>query len=68
MIVWHYNLLDLIVTNKSFLFTLKFNSLLCYFFGIKQRFFTTFHLQTDGQTKKQNSIIKTYLKAFVNFE
>ena len=29
---------------------------------------TVFHPQTDGQKEKKNSIIKAYLKAFVNWE
>ena len=42
--VWHHALPDSIVTNGSFLFISKFWSLLCYFFGIKCRLFTAFHL------------------------
>lgn len=68
VIVWHHGLLNSIMTNRDSFFTSKFWSSLCYFFGIKRRFFTTFHLQTDGQTKKQNSTIEAYLRAFVNFE
>ena len=68
VIMRHYSLLDSIVTDRESLFTLKFWSLLCYFLDIKQRLSTTFHLQTDGQTKKQNSTIEAYLRVFVNFE
>ena len=57
-----------IVTNRGFFFTSKLWLLLYYFLGIKRRFFTTFHLQTDGQTERQNSIMESYLRAFVNFE
>ena len=59
---------DSIVTNRGSLFTLKFWSSLCYFFGIKQRLFTAFHLQIDCQTGRQNSTMEAYLWAFVNFE
>ena len=68
VIVWHYGLPNLIVTDKGSLFTSKSWSLLCYFFGIKRRLSTVFYSQIDGQTKRQNSTIEVYLWAFVNFE
>ena len=68
VVVWHYGLPDSIMTNKSLFFTLKFWLSLCYFFGIKQRLSTAFYPQKDGQTKRQNSIIKAYFKVFVNFK
>ena len=68
VVVWHHSLPDSIVIDKSSLFNSKFWSLLFYFLGVRQRFLTTFHLQTDGQIKWQNSTIKAYLRAFVNFE
>ena len=68
VIVRPYGLSNSIVTNQGFLFTLKFQSLLCYFFDIKHRLSTAFHLQIDGQTERQNSTIKAYLQAFVNWE
>ena len=68
VIVCHHGILDSIVTNKSSFFTWKFWSLLCYFLGIKRRLFTPLNLQIDGQTKKQNSIIKGFFQAFVNFK
>ena len=68
VIVRHHRLLDSIVTNWGSLFTSKFWSSLCYFLGIKRRLSTAFHPQTDGQTERQNSTMKAYLLAFVNFE
>ena len=68
VVVRHHGLPDSIVTDRESLFTSKFWSLLCYFLGIKQRLFTTFHPQTDGQTKRQNNTMEAYLRAFVNFE
>ena len=44
VVVRHHELLNLIVTNRGSLFTLKFWLLLCYFFGIKWRLSTAFHL------------------------
>ena len=67
-VVRHHGLPNSIITNRGLLFTSKFWSLLCYFLGIKQRLSTAFHLQIDGQTERQNSTMKAYLRAFVNFE
>ena len=68
MVVWHHGLPNSIVLDRSLLFTSKFWSSLCYFFGIKRRLSTAFHPQTDGQTKCHNSTMEAYLRAFVNFK
>ena len=68
VVVQHHGLPDSIVTDRGSLFTSKFWSLLCYFLSIKRRLSTVFHPQTDGQTKRQNSTMEAYLRAFVNFE
>ena len=68
MVVRHNSLPDLIVIDQGLLFTSKFWSLLCYFLGIKRRLFTDFNPQTDGQTERQNSMMKAYFQSFVNFE
>ena len=68
VVVRHYGFPDSIITDRRAIFTSKFWSLLCYFFGIKRRLSTAFHSQTDGQTKRQNSTIEAYLRAFDNFE
>ena len=51
VVIRNHGLLDSIITYRGSLFISKFWSLLCYFLGIKQRLFTAFYLQTDGQTK-----------------
>lgn len=68
MLVRHYGLPDSHVIDRGLLFTSKFWSLLCYFFGIKCRFSIAFHPQINGQTKKKNSTIKAYLCIFISFE
>ena len=68
VVVWHHSLPNLIVSNRGSLFTSKFWLSLCYFLGIKRRLSTAFYLQTNGQTKRQNSIMKAYFWTFVNFE
>lgn len=55
--------LSVIVTQSS-CHSFRYNHVI--FLRIKQRPSTTFHLQTNGQTKRQNSIIKAYLWAFIN--
>ena len=68
VVVRHHGLLNSIITDQGFLFTSKFWSSLCYFLGIKRKLSTAFHPQTDGQTKRQNSTMEAYLRAFVNWE
>ena len=68
VVVQHHGLPDSIVTDEGLLFTSKFWSSLYYFVNIKWRLSTAFHPQTDGQTERQNSTMKAYLRAFVNFE
>lgn len=57
-----------VITDRGFVFTSKFYSSLCYALKIKQKLSTAFHPQTDGQTERQNSSMKQYLRAFVNYE
>ena len=52
MVVWHHGLPDSIISDQRAIFTSKFWSSLCYFFGIKRRLSTAFHPQTDGQTEQ----------------
>ncbi len=68
VVLYHHGVSESIVTDRGLLFTSKFLSLLCYFLDIKKKLLTAFHLQTDSQTKRQNSTMEAYLKAFVNWE
>ena len=68
MIVWHHDFPNSIVSDRGSMFTSKFWLSLYYFLDIKRRLSTTFHLQTKGQTKRQNSTIEAYFLAFINFE
>lgn len=67
-VVQHYGLLDSILRDYGSVFTLKFVSSLCYFLVIKQKLLTVFYPQIDGQTKRQNSIMEAYFRAFVNYK
>ena len=63
-----HDLSSSITTNRDFIFTFKYHDSLCYALKIKLKLFTAYHSQIDDQTERQNSIMKQYLKAFVNFE
>ena len=68
VVIWHRGLPNSIITNQSSLFISKFWFLLCYFLEIKKKLSTAFHPQTNSQTKRQNSTIEEYLRAFVNWK
>ena len=57
-----------ITTNRSFVFTFKYHDALCHALKIKLKMSTTYHSQTDDQTKRQNNTIKQFFRTFVNFE
>lgn len=68
VVVHHYGLPNSIISDRGAVFTSNVWSSLCYFFGIKRKLSTAFHLQTNGQTKRQNNTMKAYLRAFVNYK
>ena len=68
VIILYHSFLNSIVMDRGFLLILKFWLSLWYFLSIKRQFFPIFHPQNDGQTKRQNSTIEAYLRAFVNFK
>ena len=47
VVVRHHGLPDSIISDQRAIFTSKFWSSLCYFFGIKRRLSTAFHPQAD---------------------
>lgn len=51
VVIKYHGLLDFIITNQEFLFTLKFWLSPCYYFNVKRRLSTGFYPQTNGQTK-----------------
>lgn len=66
MIVCDHRFFVSIISNKSLLLHSKFWLSLCFFFGIKYRFSTTFYLKINSQTKQQKSTIKAYFWVFLN--
>ena len=63
-----HELLSSITTNRDFVFTFKYHDALCHALKIKLKMSTTYHSQTDDQTKRQNNTIKQFFRTFVNFE
>ena len=55
-----------IVSNQDSIFTITFWLALCHYLCINRRLSTAFHLQTDGQTERQNQTLEQYLHAYVN--
>ncbi len=68
VIVYHHTISKLIIMDWSLFFILKFWCSLYYFLDIKQMLSITFYLLIDGQTKRQNNMIKTYLRVIMNWE
>ena len=65
VVVRYHGVLKSIITDWGLLFTSKFCFLLYYFLEIK-KLSTTFYPQTDGWTKRKNSTMEVYLRAFIN--
>ena len=68
IVVWYHSLPNPIVSNRGSVFTSKFCSSLCYFLSIKRRLSIAFYSQTKGQTEQYNSIMRAYLRVFVNYK
>ena len=49
-------------------FTSGFSRALCKLVGITQNVFTSFHLQTNGQTERVNTILDQYLRGYINYQ
>ena len=55
-----------IISNKNSLFTNNFWFAFCFHARVKRRLNIVFHSQTNEQTKRQNQILKHYLRDFCN--
>ena len=55
-----------IITDRGSVFTSKYWNTFMKTLGIKQRFSTAYHPQTDGQTERLNQILTTYLRMHIN--
>lgn len=52
MVICHYGLLDIIVSDRGSIFISKFWSLFYYFLKIKRRLLKTFYPQTNSQIER----------------
>jgi hypothetical protein len=59
--------LQSVVSYRGPQFTSKFWAAFCHHLRINRRLSTAYHLQTDGQTERQNQTLEQYLRAYVNF-
>jgi hypothetical protein len=59
---------DKLVPDRSTQFTRQFWTRVCSHLSTDHRLSTAFHLQTDGQTERQNQTMEQYLRAFYNYE
>ena len=57
-----------IVSNQGSIFTSTFWLALCHYLHIKKCLSTVFHLQTNGQTERQNQMLEQYLHVYVNYQ
>src|SRR3984893_13870420 len=57
-----------IVSNQGKIFVSKFWSLLCHLLDIKANLLTTYHPETDRQTKCVNQILEQYIRLYINYQ
>ncbi len=65
-VVWYHKIFDDIISDKNFIFTLHFWTLVCYHLLIKWKLSIVFHFCIDDQIERQNQILKTYFQAYCN--
>lgn len=66
MVVRHHSLYDSIMSDCDLVLTSKFWLLLCYLLRIKQKLSTVFYSSINSLIEKQNSIVESYLRVFIN--
>src|SRR5215469_7958635 len=57
-----------IVSDRGKHFVSRFWKSLCHMLNIKSNLSTTYHLETDSQTKQLNQILKQYLRIYIHHE
>ena len=64
----YFDMFVLIVNDKKLLFISHFWFAFYYHFSMTLQYNIVFHFQTNEQTKRQNQILKQYLKCYVNYQ
>ena len=57
-----------IMNNRKSLFISRFESAFCYHFSMTLQYNIVFYFQMNEKTKRQNQILKQYLKCYVNYQ
>ncbi len=57
-----------IVIDRDSLFIFKFWSFFCYHLWVRLRYNIVYHSQIDEQIERQNQILETYLRCYVNYQ
>ena len=57
-----------ITIDRDLLFISNFWLSLCYHLWIKLRYSTAYHSQTNEQIKRQNQILESYLRCYINYQ
>ncbi len=59
---------SVIISDRGSLFISRLLANLMHSFSIERRLSTAFHLKTNGQTEKQNSVLEHYLLSYINYQ
>ena len=65
-IIRHHDMSEVLITDQDKLFMSEQWTSFCFHMQCCCNMLTAFHLQTDGQTERQNQSLKAYLHIFVN--
>jgi hypothetical protein len=63
-VIFKYDALKDVVSNRKFVFTSAYWTNICYHMKMKRRLNIVFHSQIDDQTKRQNQNLKFFLRIF----
>ena len=66
--VYYHDMMRDLHTNRNSLFINKFWSILIWYLKSKRKLNTTYYFQIDDQTKRQNAILKLYLRVYCNYK
>jgi len=68
VIICSFGIPETIITDRGSTFASNFWKRVCSNMSTDHRLSTAFHPQTNGQTERQNQMMKQYLRAYINYE